>query len=178
MIYILIFTIVIGLLLAFYNAFIFKMSQSVLRDKHYNDLVHLTGGAIRFSWLIFIIIHSILNSIIWYDTVFLLLVASFVFWAGFNMIYNLILGHGVFYIGSQESGTRSLFDKYIGKLTVPIQGLILLLTILWYPIKLYNIINLQPILQRIVDNPWEWAAAVGFVGLLLFGAYKIYWIKK
>jgi hypothetical protein len=146
------FTSMIGLILAFYNAWIFAMSSN--RDAYYNKLVHRAGGAIRFTWVIFIIILGVFLEIPFESLLFVLLIAGILFFPFYNIVYNSFNHENWFYVGSSASGTKSFMDKYFGKFYIPSYFILIFLAVFWYPLNLYDFFTItliQALKERWLD---------------------------
>lgn len=133
---ILVFTTLIGLGLAIYNGWIYKMA--IQRNIHYNTLNHLISGSIRAICFILILVLGLIWKIPAERLIFLLLYALIFFWPVYNLIYNAIHNNRWYYLGSRNSNTRSWIDRWFGKVILPVQGFLILATILWYPLNLYE----------------------------------------
>lgn len=158
---ILIFTVLAGLSLAFYNGWIYKMATR--RDVGYNEVTHFISGWIRFIWMVFIAFIMAFSSFLSKDIIFIEMVAAILFWPMYNFAYNLVHDNPLLYLGSRNTGTKSWIDKTLGKAILPIQGILILVTALWYPLKIYNIINLQPLIERIISNYTEWIVGAALI---------------
>lgn len=170
MIYQIILITILGVLLAFYNAHIYAMANS--RDMYYNKLVHIESGSLRFILVGMIITNGALFRQPWYDVFWLVLFAGICFWPVYNIVYNWVHGHSLFYLGSRKSNSSSIIDKTLHNLIHPAQALLILLTILWYPVKIYRWI--EPLVFRVCDNICDWIIAMMFIIFFTVLAYKVY----
>jgi hypothetical protein len=165
-----VFTPIFGILFALYNAYIFAMSMAGPRDPHYNKLVHRTGAALRLAFLFLIVSYGIVHHIDWVHIVFHVLFAGIFFWPVFNVVYGKILHNDWFYIGSKESGTKSLIDLFLGKSIYFLQVLLILLTGLWYVVDFRGFF--ETMLYQIKTNPWEWIIATFLIVFTIAAAIQ------
>ena len=172
MLYILIgFTSLIGLIHAYYNAWIFAMSAN--RDAYYNKMVHLAGGAVRFTWALFVLVLGIFYNTPWETTIFVLLLCGIWFFPVYNIVYNAFNRENWFYVGSIHSGTKSFMDKHFGKFYIPIYFILAALTILWFPLDLFNFFTLTLVESfRIRWFDWSVVAMLLIATILLVRKFR------
>lgn len=133
---ILIFTAFIGVALGIYNGWIYKMA--VQRNERFNTLNHYISGFIRFIIIgvilwIGVYLHSPIENI-----VFNILFAGVFFWPVYNLLYNLIHTKRWNYLGSKKSNTKSFIDRTFHKFIIPVQIVLTLIMILYYPLNIYD----------------------------------------
>jgi len=169
-----VFTSLIGIALAFYNAWAFAMAT--VRDKYYNKLVHRTGGFIRFLWIVFIIAAGIKIDISAENITFDVIFAGFWFFVVYNILYNQLNGEGWFYFGTKKSGTKSVMDIWFGKLYLPVYVIILFLIMFWYPLKLFKFITIT-LMQSFKEQWVSWIIVVTLIISTILVVRKFY-IKR
>ena len=133
------FTAVFGLLISFLNSFIFEMSPTG-RDAYFNNLIHRFSWGLRFLWVLLLIFIGSVTDMYFRDTGFQVIVAIVFFWPLYNVVYNLRHNHGWFYLGSSKSGTKSPIDRFLGGAVLVLQGILLLVALLWYPLDIASYI--------------------------------------
>ncbi len=169
---------VLGILAAlaasFYNVYSVKWGLSTFQEdrEYYSNRWHFWSGGIRFSVFVIVLLAGLMSSLSYAHVFFIsLLYMNFAF-TGYNLIYNKHFDHKWYYTGSKASGTGSVMDKFFGKGIIALEGLLLLFTVLWYPLDLYPFVN-----SFIHSFQIDWvslAIAIAIAIASFFGIRKFY----
>lgn len=162
-------SIVFGLIVAFYNAYVFKLYLT--REKSDNNIVHRLGGSLRLFWLVFVGVACWYAKLPWGDIAFYVLVNITLAWTVFDLVYNKIHNHKWYYSGTLGSGTSSVIDKFFNKFDEFIKGGILVLTILWKPFFI------NEMLEDMITNR-GWSVLVVIIIIVVFGYLAIRFNNK
>jgi hypothetical protein len=169
------FAAVFFILMAIYNGLIYLMSQNN-RDKWYNSYVHKTGFVIRCLFGVLILSLYIYTGIRPVHTLFMILLMLFLSGPVYNIIYNFMHDHPVFYIGSSQSGTSSFIDRWLSNWRIPwvVPAYILsfLSVVLWYPLKMFSVVERIWLNFQLNFISYLIAAAIGV--LAFYGVRKIH----
>ena len=130
--------------LAMFNGYMVKWSHCRETEKR-NKLSktwHFWIGILKGSWLMFLAGMLLLSgaSIPWIG--FISLLNILFIWPGFDETYNLINKKKFGYSGSHESGTGSRWDKILNKFDEIIKGILVLIMILWWPLKIHRFLEI------------------------------------
>lgn len=167
---IIILSVIIGFLIAFYNAFVYKLYFTRLPAD--NKIVHRLGFFLRLFWIIAFIAIGWLSKISWNNIAFITLLNISLSWTLFDLVYNKIHNHKWYYSGTTGSGTSSFIDKLLNKVDEYIKGGVLVFTILWYPFYIYEILK-----DTILNRGFDLLIAVLIFIAWGYLAYRLY-VKK
>ncbi len=147
------FSIVFALIVAFYNAYFFKLYFT--RESYDNKIVHRLGGALRLFWMVAVGAACWVAGIPWGKAAFFILLNINLAWTGFDLVYNLVHNHKWYYSGSLQSGTSSIIDKFLNKFDEWVKCGLLVLTILWLPFDISFMIK-----DTILNRGWDLGIAI------------------
>lgn len=175
---IIIFTVLIGLSLAIYNGWIYKMATK--RDANFNRQTHFVSGIVRFLIMLlnFFLSWYMNYSVEW--IIWIELLSAVMFWPVYNVTYNAVFRESIFYLGSKETNTKSWLDKTLGKLILPLQGILILMTVLWFPMDIYQglVDFLNTFQHQLVTEWYNFVIAAILIALMTYGVKKIRKNKK
>lgn len=136
---------------SFYNVFAVKWGWASGEERfNYSKTWHFYSWALRLvigSIILFAGVNSTLSN---NHFLFICLIYTNFAFTGYNLIYNKFFKHSWFYTGSESTHSGSRIDRLLSKWVVVAEALLLLLTILWYPLNLISVaetIYLQMVTQ-------------------------------
>lgn len=160
-------SVIFAIIVSFYNAFFYKLYFT--RDKSDNKVVHLLGGSLRAFWMLAIIAFCWFSGLSLGKIAFYVLINITLAWTCFDLIYNLIHNHKWYYSGTLGSGTSSSIDKILNKIDEYIKAGIIVLTSLWYPF------NIDEMIAEMIANRWvEVLISITVFGLFGYIAIRFY----
>jgi hypothetical protein len=160
-------SVVFGLIVAFYNALVFK--HYFTREQIFNEYVHWLGGGLRLFWMIAIASMCWYAKFYWGDMAFYILINSNLAWTVFDLVYNLIHKKNWAYSGSFSSNTSSLIDNFFDKCDEFLKGGLLLITIAWKPFFLDEVIE-----DTILNRGWDLVITIAIILVFGYLAYRFF----
>lgn len=166
--------IMLALAASFLNLFSVKwaLEKEVIPRNHYSSYWHFLSGMLRLSIFILIVFTGIVSSIPNDHAGMISLIYANLAFTGYNIVYNVGFNHSFFYTGSKKSNSGSFMDKVFGKAIIGAEGVLLLFTLLWYPLNLVK--QAEFLYGRIVEDWVSFLIAIVLIIGASFFAYNFY----
>ena len=165
-----------ALAVSFYNLYSVKWGLSSGEQREFfSGRWHLFSWLLRFFIFMIILFAGMISGLAHDHTGFISLLYINAAFTGYNLIYNKGFDHKWYYTGSKNSNSGSFLDKILGMGIIVLEGLLLLFTILWYPVKLVRIPTF--LVNQMKDRPWDFIVTA-LIAVVFFVIYKVFFQKK